>query len=72
VSVLGNREAVRLDLPSKHWLRQGGILKTRGVMGSVRALKDALRGSKPRMHGFDAVWLSSCSRFKHCGIVPER
>ena len=23
------------------------------------------------MHGFDAVWWSSCSRFKHCAMVPD-
>src|SRR5262249_53150702 len=40
-------------------------------MSVVRALKNPLSGSKPRIHSFEAVWLNSCSRFKRCGIVTE-
>ena len=35
-------------------------------MSPSAAIRDYLGGSKPRMHSFDAVWRSSCSRFKHC------
>jgi hypothetical protein len=31
---------------------------------------DHWSGSKPRMHGFEGVWWSSCSRFKPCATVP--
>jgi hypothetical protein len=27
-----------------------------------------LSGSKPRMHSFEAVWWTSCSRFKRCAM----
>jgi hypothetical protein len=55
-----------MDMPSKDQLRHCGILKSRGLMSG-----DSLSGSKPRMHGFDAVWWNSCSRFKHCAMAPE-
>jgi hypothetical protein len=58
-------------MPSKHQLRQGGTLRICSVMDRVRALKDSLRGSRSRMHSFEVVWLNSCSRFKHFGMVPE-
>jgi len=56
-----------MDMPSKDQLCRCGILKSRGLMGG-----DPLSGSKPRMHNFDAVWWNSCSRFKHCAMVPEQ
>jgi hypothetical protein len=67
VRVLGNREAVRMDM-----LCQCGILKLRSLMGGVPAVRDYLSGSKPRMRGFEAVWWISCSRFKHCAMVLGR
>ena len=30
-----------------------------------------LNGSKPRTHSFEAVWWSSCLRFKRCTMVPN-
>src|SRR5262245_24212132 len=49
---------------------QCGILKPRSLMGSVPAIRDHLSGSKPRMRGFEPGWYISCSRSKHCAMVP--
>jgi hypothetical protein len=35
-------------------------------MSPNAAIRDHSSGSKPRMHSFESVWRSSCSRFKHC------
>src|SRR5215472_13723313 len=35
------------------------------------AIRDYRSASKPRMHGFDALWWISCSSFKHCEIPPN-
>ena len=55
-----------MEMPSRDQVCHRGTLKSRGLMGG-----DCLSGSKPRMHGFDAVWLNSCSRLKHCAMAPE-
>ena len=56
-------EAVRIHMSP--W--QCRILKPQSS-----AIRDALNGSKPRMHSFEAVWWNSCSRFEHCAMVPDR
>jgi len=35
------------------------------------AIRDYWSAAKPRMHGFEALWWISCSRFKHCEIPPD-
>jgi hypothetical protein len=39
--------------------------KTTELDGGVRAIRERLSGSKPKMHSFDAVWWNSRSRFRH-------
>jgi hypothetical protein len=62
VTVLGNQGAVRIHMSP--W--QCRILKPQSS-----AIRDDLNGSNPRMHSFDEVWWSSCSRFMHCAMVPD-
>ena len=40
-------------------------------MSPNAAIRNYLSGLKPRMHSFEAVWWISCSRFKHCAMVPD-
>ena len=40
-------------------------------MSPNAAIRNYLSGSKPRMHSFEAMWCISCSRFKHCAVVPD-
>jgi hypothetical protein len=56
VSVLGNQEAVQMDM-SPNEVRS--------------AIRGYLSGSKPRMHSYEPVWWNSCSEFKHCAMMPE-
>ena len=45
--------------------------ETTELDGGVRAMRDCLSGSKPKIHSFDAGWWNSRSRFKHCGMMLE-
>src|SRR5215510_12990811 len=60
-----------MKIPSNGETSQCGILKPRGLMGRVPAIRDYSSGSKPRMHSCEAVWCISCSRFKHCARAPD-
>jgi hypothetical protein len=35
-------------------------------------IRDDLRGSKPRMHSFEAMWSIYCSSFKRCAIRTDK
>jgi hypothetical protein len=40
-------------------------------MSPNSAISDQLSGSKPRMHSFETLWWISCSKFKHCAMMPD-